>query len=625
MASKVGWPKRQTSTSVLALGALGVVFGDIGTSPLYALRESLAGEHQLAVDETNVLGVLSLMFWSLILVVTVKYLLIVMRADNHGEGGILALTSLVTGRAGPTRILILCGLFGTALLYGDGMITPAISVLSAVEGLQVVAPSLDRWIVPIVAVILVGLFSIQHRGTEVIGRLFGPVMTVWFAIIALLGAKAILAGPAVLKALNPVHAVAFFATNRFEGFLALGSIFLVVTGGEALYADMGHFGRRPIQYGWFAVVLPALVLNYFGQGALLLADPTAIANPFFLLAPSWALWPLTALATFATVIASQALISGAFSLTSQAINMDYLPKMRVVQTSAHHKGQVYVPAINWFLLASCLGLVVAFRSSTRLAAAYGVAVTMTMVITTVLIAWVARTVWGWSKIRLTLVMIPLLAIDVGFASANVFKIPAGGWVPLLVGIAGFTIFTTWQTGRRLVADRLERRSLSLDSFVAGLRSDPPARHDGTGVYLHRLPGVVPAATLANLRYNRSLHNNVVFLSIITEDRPRVLPIERDRLTRLGDGFFQLEMHYGFADTQRLGDDLALLRFDDVVFDAVDTTYFLGRERIEAGQRPGMTNWRDRLFAFMSRNASDPSVHFALPRGRSVDIGVHVEI
>lgn len=616
---------KKSPAAVAALGALGVVFGDIGTSPLYALRESLAGEHQFAIDEANVLGVLSLMFWSLILVVTVKYLLIVMRADNHGEGGILALTSLVTGRAGPTRVLILLGLFGTALLYGDGMITPAISVLSAVEGLEVVAPSLDRFVVPIVAVILVGLFSIQHRGTEVIGRLFGPVMVVWFAVLALLGVKEILAGPAVLAGLNPVHAITFFTDNRFDGFLALGSVFLVVTGGEALYADMGHFGRRPIQYGWFAIVLPALVLNYFGQGARLLADPSAIENPFFLLAPTWAQWPLTILATLATVIASQALISGAFSLTSQAINMDYLPKMRVVQTSAHHKGQVYVPAINWFLLISCLALVAAFRSSTRLAAAYGVAVTLTMVVTTVLIAWVARTSWGWSKLRLVVVMVPLLAIDVGFASANLFKIPAGGWVPLVVGLAGFAIFTTWRTGRRLVAARLERRGLVAADFVAGLRNDPPARHEGTGVYLHRLPGVVPAALLANLRYNRSLHETVVFVTMTTEDRPNVLPVERDNLTRLGDGFFQLEMHYGFADQQRLADDLSQLFIDDLSFDPEHTTYFLGRERIEIGERPGMALWRDRLFAFMSRNASDPSVHFALPKGRSVDIGVHIEI
>ncbi len=613
------------SAAALSLGALGVVFGDIGTSPLYALRESLAGEHALSVDETNVIGVLSLMLWSLILVVTVKYLLVVMRADNHGEGGILALASLVKGSTSLGRPLLLLGLFGTALLYGDGMITPAISVLSAVEGLDVVEPRLDRFVVPIVVVILIGLFSIQHRGTEVIGRLFGPVMVVWFATIALLGGAEIVNELSVLRAINPVYAVRFFAANGFDGFLSLGSVFLVVTGGEALYADMGHFGRRPIQSAWFAIVLPALVLNYFGQGARLLQDPTAISNPFFLLAPGWAQWPLTILATVATVIASQALISGAFSLTVQAINLDFAPKLRVVQTSAHHRGQVYVPAINWFLLAACLVLVFSFGSSARLAAAYGVAVTLTMVITTILIASVAHDRWGWSKARTAVVVVPLLAVDVAFAAANIFKIPAGGWVPLVVGLAGFTLFTTWRTGRSLVRERLERTGLSIQTFVDGLLQHPPNRHPGTGVYMHRTAGLVPPTLLTNLRYNDALHDVVVFLSVIVDDVPHVIPARRDRLRSFGSGFHELEMHYGFNDVPDLWTDLGGLMLDGVRFDPNDTVFFLGRERIEAIEQSGMQRWRDQLFALLVRNASDPSAHFGLPPDRCVDIGTHIGI
>jgi KUP system potassium uptake protein len=619
------------SGAALTLGALGVVFGDIGTSPIYALRESLAGEHDLTVDEASVLGVLSTMLWSLILVVTVKYLLIVMRADNHGEGGILALASLVTGTPSvvgerrSARPLLLLGLFGTALLYGDGMITPAISVLSAAEGLEVVAPSLHRWIVPIVIVILVGLFAIQHRGTEAIGRLFGPVMVLWFSVIGLLGLVELIAEPAVLRAFSPTYGIVFFANGGFKGFLVLGSVFLVVTGGEALYADMGHFGRRPIQSAWFAIVLPALILNYFGQGARLLSDPSAIENPFFLLAPTWGQWPLTILATMATIIASQALISGAFSLTAQAINLDYLPRMRVVQTSSHHRGQVYVPAVNWFLLGACVCLVLAFRSSTNLAAAYGVAVTLTMVITTLLVASVARNRWSWSRARTGLVVAPLLVIDLGFATANIFKIPAGGWVPLVVGLAGFTIFTTWHHGRQLVAGRIERKSLTIPNFVAGLANKPPHRHPGTGVYFHRTPGRVPPGLLANLRHNDSLHEAVVMLSVTTTDRPRVLTAQRDRVIAHGDGFFELEMRYGFQELPDIGTDLRSLLVDSLNFDGDSTTFFMGRERIEATEQPGMTRWRERLFAYMSRNAGDPSAHFGLPSDRTLDVGTHVEI
>jgi KUP system potassium uptake protein len=609
----------------LSVGALGVVFGDIGTSPLYAFRESLAGEHDLVVAEANVLGVLSLMFWSLIIVITIKYLVIVMRADNHGEGGILALAALLTGPGRSRGPLILFGLFGTALLYGDGMITPAISVLSAVEGVEVAAPSVHNWVIPIVVVILIGLFAIQRHGTEIVGRFFGPVMVLWFGVLALLGVAEIIAAPAVLRALDPSRAVVFFADNGGRGFLVLGSVFLVVTGGEALYADMGHFGRRPIQTGWFAVVLPALVLNYLGQGALLLNDPAAIENPFFLLAPTWAQWPLTGLATVATVIASQALITGAFSLTVQAVNLGYLPRMHTIQTSRAHRGQVYVPAINWALLVACLILVFAFKSSTRLAAAYGVAVTLTMVITTVLVASIARHRWGWSRGRTIAVLAPLLVVDLAFAGANLFKIPAGGWFPLLIGFAGFTIFTTWQTGRRIVARRIERTGLTIDNFITELAKNPPARHPGTGVYLHSPAGRVPPALLANLRHNDSLHDTIVFVSVTTEDRPHVNPAQRDHHTSHALGFHELDMRYGFTDPIHLATDLQGLMIDGVSFDPDHTTYFLGRERVEATDPPGMARWRERLFTLLHRNAGDPARHFGLPPDRSLDIGTHVDI
>lgn len=619
--------KEQTgrARAALALGALGVVFGDIGTSPLYAFRESLAGEHNLAVDESNVLGVLSLMFWALMIVITVKYLLLVMRADNHGEGGILALAALVIGPEAGRRKLVLLGLFGTALLYGDGMITPAISVLSAVEGVGIAAPSIDSFVVPIVTAILIGLFSVQRFGTATVGWFFGPVMLVWFTVLAALGVIHIVDEPSVFRSLNPVYAVQFFVENGGRGLLVLGSVFLVVTGGEALYADMGHFGRGPIQLGWFAVALPSLVLNYLGQGALLLTDPSAIESPFFRLAPSWAQLPLTGLATAAAIIASQALITGAFSLTVQAINLGYLPRMRLVQTSDEYRGQVYVPAVNWFLLLSCVGLVFTFGSSSRLAAAYGVAVTLTMVITTVLVASVAHHRWKWSKTKVVLALLPLLAIDVGFVTANIFKIPEGGWIPLLVASVGFAVFTTWWKGRHLVSQRIERNALGIDAFVDSLSKSPPHRHPGTGVYLHREPGHVPPGLLANLKHNDSLHENVVFVSVVTDDRPHVHPVERPRITEHAFGFLEIEMIYGFADETTLGNDLEQLLLDDVSFDPNYTTYFFGRERFTVTNCPGMTKWRDHLFSMLTRNASDPAPHFRLPLGRSVDIGTYLDI
>ncbi len=610
-----------------AFGALGVVYGDIGTSPLYAFRESLDSEHhRLAVTEAHVLGVLSLMLWAMILVVTVKYLIIVMRADNHGEGGILALTALVNqGQRKAVTVLILAGLFGTAMLYGDGMITPAISVLSAVEGLNTAAPALESWVLIIAAVILLGLFSIQSRGTAAIGVLFGPVMTVWFAVLAILGVAKIVTEPSIFRAVNPGYGLEFLFTNGFKGFLVLGSVFLVVTGGEALYADMGHFGRRPIAISWYWVVLPALVLNYLGQGALLLQEPEAVRAPFYLLGPSWAQWPLTILATMATVIASQALITGAFSLTVQAINLDYLPRLRVVQTSHHSRGQVYVPAINWLLCIACLALVFAFGSSTSLAAAYGVAVTLTMVITTAIVAQVARQLWNWSWTRVILTLSPLLAIDTAFAVANLFKIPDGGWFPLVVGIAGFIGFTTWHSGRVLVAERLERTGRTVEDLVSQVAIERPTRQAGTGVYLHRMQGFEPPALTANLRLNNSLHEQVVLLSVVITDDPVVPEDQRATFTAHDYGIHELEMRYGFTETPQLDADLKKLVGTPVSFDPSRTTYFLGRERLDVTHRPGMALWREHVFAYLHRNAADPASHFHLPNDRTMDIGTYVEL
>lgn len=613
--------------AALSLGALGVVFGDIGTSPLYALRESFAGENELPVNEANLLGVLSLIVWSLLIVVTLKYLVIVMRADNDGEGGILALSALILNRGGEMRraTLIMLALFGTALLYGDGMITPAISVLAAVEGVEVAAPSVHAWVKPIAALILIVLFAAQHRGTAVIGKFFGPVMVMWFSTLAVLGVAEMRHELGVLRALSPTWAARFFIDNGGRGFLVLGSVFLVVTGGEALYADMGHFGRRSIQAVWYGLVLPSLVLNYFGQAALLLRDPAAIENPFFLLGPEWSEWPLTVLATAATVIASQALITGAFSLTAQAIHLDYLPRLHTVQTSDQSRGHVYVPAVNWFLLAACLGLVFAFGSSSNLAAAYGVAVTLTMIVTTLLVGHVAYHRWGWSALATAALTWPLLVVDAAFALANIFKIPQGGWFPLLIGILGFVIFTTWRTGRMLVTTRLERRSLGVAEFVESLASKPPARHLGTGVYLHRTSGRVPPALLANLRFNDSLHDDVVILSIHSSEVPHIPPAGRAVFTHHPLGFTELELHYGFADLPDVSRDLALLVGNGISFDEDVTTFFLGRERIDVTDRPGMAKWREHLFAFLHRNAADPARHFSIPPAHTIDIGTHVDL
>ncbi len=622
-------PERRGHVLPLAFSALGIVYGDIGTSPLYALREAFEGHgHEMAVSEGRVLGLLSLIIWSLILLIAVKYIGFVMRADNDGEGGILALTALLPrGTWGGRRVLVLCGLFGAALLYGDGMITPAISVLSAVEGTHELTHDLDDLVVPIAVAIVVGLFAIQRRGTAAVARLFGPVMAVWFVVIAILGLRQISANPDVLEAINPVHAVQFLAENGLTGFLSLGSVFLVVTGGEALYADMGHFGRRPIKYGWFLVVFPALVINYLGQGALLLSDPDAIESPFFRLAPTWSTLPLVLLATLATVIASQALISGVFSLTMQASQLGYVPRIKVRHTSSTASGQVYIAGVNWALMVACVALIVGFGSSAALAAAYGVAVTSTMVITTVLFFVVLRRIWGWSALRAGALCAAFLVIEAAFLTANLAKVPAGGWFPLVVGAVVFTLMTTWSTGRSLVGQRIQQAKVPLDTFANSLRHspEPPRPTPGTAVYLYSIPDMTPPALLANIRHNDVLHDQVVVLSIVTEDTPRVLPARRSQVLHVDGGMWQVVLHYGFMEEPNVPQGLGEGTASRLGIDTAIASYFLGAESLVVTHRPGMAMWRDRLFTLLSRNATSAATYFGLPPDRTVTLGQSIEL
>ena len=614
--------------ALLSLTALGIVYGDIGTSPLYALRESFHFYH-LAPTAANVLGVLSLILWSLVLVISVKYAVFVLRADNRGEGGILALTALVTPvgatRRGGRRVLIMLGLFGTALLYGDGMITPVISVLGAVEGLEVATPFFEPYIIPIAIIILIGLFLMQSRGTASVGRIFGPVTLAWFLMLAVLGTGWILREPGVLASVNPLHAGRFFAANGIGGMLVLGSVFLVVTGGEALYADMGHFGRRPIRLAWFAVVLPALMLNYWGQGALLLRRPEAVENPFYNMAPEWFIYPQVALATMAAVIASQALISGAFSLTMQAVQLGYLPRVQIRHTSAREMGQIYIPSVNWILLASCVGLVLGFRSSSNIAAAYGVAVTTTMVVTTILLAVVQRDRWKWGMGSVAAFAAFFLLIDLSFWGANIVKVPNGGWFPLVVGAAVFVVMTTWKKGRQILARRLTEATLPWDFFVKDMAMTPPQRIPGTAVFMYGNPEGTPPALLHSLKHYRVLHETVVLLTIGTAEVPHVTAEERATVENLGHGFFRIVLEYGFMDEPDVPVALARVRTEGLDLSPARTSFFLGRETLIASGRPGMTPWREHLFALMSRNARTATSFFGLPPDRVVELGAQIEL
>ena len=557
----------RSRASLLILSALGIVFGDIGTSPLYALRECFAGTHSIPVTSANVLGVLSLIFWSLILTVSVKYLLFVMRADNGGEGGILALVALLRSKAGEPlhAALVAIGLFGAALLYGDGMITPAISVLSAVEGLRVATDVFEPFVVSITVVILVGLFLFQHRGTGGIGKVFGPIMIVWFVTIAIAGLPQIFSNPIVLSSFSPVHAVTFFSAHGLRAFLTLGAVFLAVTGAEALYADMGHFGRAPIRTAWFAIVLPALVINYLGQGALLLSHPEAQQNPFYGLAPDWGVYPLVVVATIAAVIASQAVISGAFSLTQQAVQLGYSPRFDVHHTSEHEKGQVYIPEVNWLLMIATVGLVFGFRSSTNLAAAYGMAVTTTMVITTLLAYVVARERWRWSAWRAGLVTAAFLSIDLAFFGANLIKIQHGGWFPLLVAAAVYTVMSTWKTGRQFVAKRLDESEIPIETFFARLAAQPPVRVSGTGVFMTGRPQGAPPILVHHLKHNKVLHEQVVLLTVSILDVPTVEPATAIEVHRLAHGFYRVVARYGFMQRPDVPDALASARLHGLSF------------------------------------------------------------
>ncbi len=636
-ASADGEKQEHGNLAAITIAAIGVVFGDIGTSPLYALRECFHGANAMAPVPANVLGVLSLIVWSLILVVSLKYLVYVLRADHQGEGGILALTALAvpSREKGPSRMrpaLLLLGLFGAALLYGDSVITPAISVLSAVEGLEVIAPSLERYVVPITVAVLVALFAIQRRGTQRVGMIFGWITGGWFVTLATIGVYQIVQEPAVLVALDPSWAVRHFTTHGTTGFVILGAVFLAVTGAEAIYADLGHFGTRPIRLTWFALVLPSLLLCYFGQGALILREPSAVPNLFFRAAPSWSLVPLLVLSTCATVIASQAVISGAFSLSRQAVMMGYLPRLGIEHTSARTIGQIYIPSVNWVLMFATIATVIGFGSSSALAGAYGVAVTSTMAITTILAHRVARRRWGWPAGLAALITGAFLVVDLAFLGANLLKIADGGWVPLALAGVVLLLMTTWKRGRVLLAARTEERTASLSQFMDDVRRGGSdmfiARVPGTAVYMSSTPDTVPLALMYSCRHHRVLHERVVILTIRIDDTPHVDDAERAWVEPLGGGFWRVTGLYGFMedpDVPSLLGTVASLE-PDLEIEVAETTFFLGQETILASDRlPGMSLWRERLFGAMARNATKATRFFGLPPERVVEIGAFIEM
>ena len=608
----------------LALAALGVVFGDIGTSPLYALHACFTSAPRLPPTDENVLGVLSLVFWSLIVVISTKYVVFIMRADLNGEGGILALMSLATSGAKPGRsrnMLVAFGLFGAALLYGDGMLTPAISVLSAVEGLAVATPRFTPFVHVITISVLIALFWVQKRGTAAVGAVFGPVMLVWFATIATLGVMWIAAAPQVLGAVSPHHAVRFLADAGLTGYLILGAVFLVVTGGEALYADMGHFGKLPIRFMWFAIVLPSVLLNYFGQGALLLQRRELVHHTFFNMVPDWGLYPIVALATAAAVIASQAIIAGAFSLTSQALQLGYTPRINVLHSSEEEEGQVYVPLVNWMLLAAAVSLVLAFKSSGALAGAYGLAVSGTMVLTTLLAFAYFSRLWGWlAALAMAIVFLP---IDLAFLGANLAKIDKGGWFPLLIGGLGYLLFTTWTRGQRLAT--AEQSRMMQGEFDRQLITQPPLRVPGTAVYLTRIPGHVPRTLLHNLTHNHVLHEEVVLLTVSTEPIPRVSSAERVRVERDSAGLIGIVARYGYLERPNVPQLLHDAAVPGTPFEPQVTTYFLTRMRVLVTRRRTMARWRKRLYSFLVNNALSPTANYRIPSEQVFEVGIQVEL
>ena len=611
----------------LTLAAIGIVYGDIGTSPLYAMREALGAGGVLPLTEASVLGVLSLITWSLLTIVTLKYVTVVLGADNRGEGGILALASLVhRSLASPRRRgVVLLAMIGAALFYGDGLITPAISVLSAIEGLEVATPLFEPYVLPLTLFVLIVLFLMQSRGTGRIGVLFGPIVCLWFLTLGVLGLVQIVQTPAVLRALDPSYGLALFGSDPGPAFVTLGAVFLAVTGAEALYADMGHFGRLPIRLAWFGLVLPGLLLNYFGQGALLLADPAAVANPFYLLAPDWALYAMVVLATAATVIASQAVISGAFSLSWQAVQLGYLPRLEVRHTSAQTIGQIYIPQINWLLLAGVVLLVIGFQSSSNLAAAYGIAVSAEMAITAVLAALVARHRWGWPPAAVVALFGAFLLADLTFLSANALKILAGGWFPIVLALAVFVLMSTWRRGRELMLLRLYRGAPSLGAFLTGLSLRPVTRVPGTAVFLTASPEAVPRALLHNLKHNKVLHERVVVVKVITEEIPRVADAERLEVEHLGGNFHRVLMRYGFTEQPDVPAALRSCQLGPPELLLEETSFFLSRETYLPSARPDLSPWRERIFIQMANNATDATRFFRLPHERVVELGSQIEI
>jgi KUP system potassium uptake protein len=614
----------------LALAAVGVVFGDIGTSPLYALKAAFSPSHGIALSEASILGVISLLFWAIVIVVSIKYVLFVMRADNNGEGGVLALMTLAlrtfkeSGRV--SGALMMLGILGACMFYGDAVITPAMSVISAVEGLAIAAPKLTEAVIPITMVVLIALFWIQRRGTSVVGKLFGPIMVLWFVTLAVLGVYHIVQAPSIIIALNPYYALSFMADHVMQAYIVLGSVVLVLTGAEALYADMGHFGAKPIRYAWYGLIMPSLVLNYFGQGALLMHNPAAIESPFFLLAPDWALLPLVILSTVATVIASQAVISGAYSLTSQAIQLGYVPRMKILHTSDLAIGQIYIPVVNWVLLFVILCIVLGFQSSDKLAAAYGLAVTATMLVTTILASVVMTKLWGWNKLLVSLIIGVFFIVDFGFFGASLLKIEEGGWLPLGIGGVLFFLLMTWYKGRMIVKERTAADGIPLMPFLQGLLAHPPHRVSGTAIYLTGNDTLVPVSLLHNLKHNKVLHERTIFLNFVTLDVPYVDDKVRVEVKDVSGGLYLAKAVYGFNETPDVKAVLQEIgRTHGMTFELMDTSFFMARETVVPTQLPGMSVWRERIFAWMHQNAAKPTDFFSIPANRVVELGTKIEI
>lgn len=618
------------NTAALVLAAIGVVFGDIGTSPLYALKECFSPEHGIPFTQEAVFGITSMMFWAMLLVVTFKYVLFVMRADNKGEGGVLSLMALAlrsfkTGSASYLTIMML-GMFGACMLLGESVITPAISVLSAVEGLEIATPELKKFVIPITICILVGLFLIQKHGTAAVGKLFGPITLIWFISLALLGVVNVIEAPQIFGAVNPLHAIDFVFKHTLMAYIVMGSVVLVVTGVEALYLDMGHFGKTPVRFAWLLVVLPSLLLNYFGQGALLLLNPEAIKNPFYLMVPEWALWPMVGLATIATVIASQAVISGAYSLANQAILLGFLPRMGINHTSDNEQGQIYIPIVNWALLIMVLVTVVEFRESGNLAAAYGISVTTTMLITTILLSIVMRREWHMNPVFIFSLILCLLVVDISFWTANLIKVKDGGWYPLMLGLFCFLCLMTWYQGRKLLREKIVDDSIPLEAFVEGLLSHPPHRVEGTAIFLTAHIDYVPVAMLHNLKHNRVLHQRVFFLKLSIWDVPYVNDADRLTIRDMGGNIYLVRSVHGFKETPDINKILSLMEQQfGIKFDLMETSFFLARDTVVPSKLPGMAIWRERLFAWMLQNAAKPSDFFQIPTNRVVELGAKIEI